>query len=136
MNEKHAAICHLTFFESGKYTFSSVLGYGSAVFTAHEDGIRLPVVGAELSEIRSAVGNSVEVELSARITDTSKASEDRLTDATFRYGVIVLGYTDGTKRLLGTPYSPIYMEYEKSGIPASFVLSIKGIQPEPAKLLV
>ena len=101
----------------------------------HADGCMLPVVGCTLSEIRSSKGNFVDIELSARITDTSSESENRLLLCTYRYGVLVLEYTDGCKRVLGSNQAPIIISYEKTGIPAAFVLNVKGTLPEYSKLL-
>lgn len=135
MNEKHSAICHLTFFEKTSVSIDTGIGRPTAKLTVESDGITLPAVGASLSEIRSASGSFVNVEFSARITDTSASMENLLLQCSYRYGVLVLHYTDGSKKLLGTVGSPILITYEKSGIPAAFVLSIKGTQPEYAKFL-
>lgn len=135
MNEKHSAICQLTFYDISDVTIQTAIGRPTATLKVLADGIELPVVGAELTEVRSGVGGLVNIELSAKITDTSVSSEDRLLECSFRYGVLVLHYTDDSKKLLGSEQSPIFISYEKSGIPAAFVLSVKGTQPEYAKFI-
>lgn len=135
MNEKHSAICQLTFYDISDVTIQTAIGRPTATLTVLADGIELPIVGAELTEVRSGVGGLVNIELSAKITDTSLSSEERLMECSFRYGVLVLHYTDGSKKLLGSDQSPVLISYEKSGIPAAFVLSVKGTQPEYAKFL-
>ena len=135
MNEKHSAICHLTFYETAAVSIDTGFGRPTAKLTVKSDGIILPAVGASLSEVRSASGSFVDIELSAKITDTSASMENLLLQCSYRYGVLVLHYTDGSKKLLGTLRSPILLTYEKSGIPAAFVLSVKGSQPEYAKFI-
>lgn len=135
MNEKHSAICHLTFYEISAVSIDTGIGRPTAKLTVESDGIMLPTVGASLSEAQSASGSFVDIELSAKITDTSASMENLLLKCSYRYGVLVLHYTDGSKKLLGTLRSPILLTYEKSGIPAAFVLSVKGSQPEYAKFI-
>ena len=135
MNEKHSAICHLTFYETAAVSIDTGFGRPTAKLTVKSDGIILPAVGASLSEVRSASGSFVDIELSAKITDTSASMENLLLQCSYRYGVLVLHYTDGSKKLLGSLRSPILLTYEKSGIPAAFVLSVKGSQPEYAKFI-
>lgn len=135
MNEKHSAICKLTFYETSSVSVNSVYGKPVAKLTIQAEGCMLPVVGCTLSEIRSSTGSFVDVELSARITDTSSVSEDRLLLCAYRYGVLVLEYTDGSKRVFGSNQAPVIITYEKTGIPAAFVLAVKGAQPEFSKLL-
>jgi len=135
MNEKHSAICHLTFYETAAVSIDTGIGRPTAKLTVESDGIILPAVGASLSEVRSASGSFVDIELSAKISDTSASMENLLLKCSYRYGVLVLHYTDGSKKLLGSLRSPILLTYEKSGIPAAFVLSVKGSQPEYAKFI-
>ena len=135
MNEKLSAICHMTFYETAAISIDTGFGIPTAELTIKYDGILLPTVGASLSEVRSASGSFVDIELSAKITDTSPSMENLLLKCSYQYGVLVLHYTDGSKKLLGTLRSPILLTYEKSGIPASFVLSVKGSQPEYAKFI-
>ena len=135
MNEKRSAICRLTFYEISAVSFESIIGERDARLMVISPGIALPVVGASLAENRSATGGFVDVELSARITDTSAPMENTILQCTDRYGILLLEYTDATKRVLGSKNSPILMTYEKSGIPASFVLSVKGTQPELSKII-
>ena len=135
MNEKRSAICHLTFYDIAVVSINTSIGMPVASLTVKSDGVILPVVGASLSEVQSSSGSFVDIELSAKITDTSKPMVNLLSNCSYRYGVLVLRYTDGSKKLLGTPNSPILLTYEKSGIPAAFVLSVKGSQPEYAKFI-
>ena len=90
-----------------------------------------PFFGYILADRRSRIL----FEFSAKITDTSAGSEDLLLQCSYRYGVLVLHYTDGSKKLLGSVKTPIMMTYEKTGIPASFVLGVRGTQPEYAKFI-
>jgi len=135
MNEKHSAICHLTFYDISDVTIQTAIGRPIASLTVLADGVELPVVGTELIEARTGLGGLVNIELSAKVTDTSASSEELLMECSYRYGVLVLHYTDGRKKLLGSEQSPIFLSYEKSGIPAAFVLSVKGSQPEYAKFI-
>lgn len=135
MNDKHSAICHLIFYELSAISIQSKIGVPTAKLTINSEGIKLPVTGASLSEVRPANGSFVDIELSAKITDTSVSSEDMLLQCSYRYGVLELHYTDGSKKLLGSMQSPIFLTYEKSGIPAAFVLSVKGTQPEYTKFI-
>lgn len=133
MNNKHAAICRLTFYEVDGLTMTSA--FGSPVTTAvpMTTGVILPVSAAELSEKRQNTGSFVEMQFKARLTDTSLSSEKKLISAAYRYGVCILDYTDGSRRLLGTNRSPIVLTYEKSGIHSAFELSISSYQPEFSK---
>lgn len=136
MDSKHSSICHLTFYECDSITINYVIGQPTAVISSSGKGVDLPVVGAVLNEFRSSLGNFIQVEFSAKITDTSKASESKLLTACYRYGVLILEYTDGSKKLLGTDSNPITMNYEKAGTPASFQLSINSLQAEYSKFVL
>ena len=135
MNDKHSAICHLIFYELSAISIQSRIGVPTAKLTIITEGIKLPVTSTSLSEVRSANGSFVDIELSAKITDTSVSSEDMLLQCSYRYGILELHYTDGSRKLLGSKQSPVFLTYEKSGIPAAFILSVKGAQPEYAKFI-
>ena len=76
MNEKLSAICHMTFYEIAAISIDTGFGIPTAELTIKYDGILLPTVGASLSEVRSASGSFVDIELSAKITDTSPSMEN------------------------------------------------------------
>ena len=135
MNEKCASICSLTFYDISEVSIKTRIGWPKAILTKISNGIKLKAVGTVLSEARSVDGSSVNIDLSAKITDTSATSEDTLLQCSYRYGVLVLHYSDGSKKLLGSEQSPILLSYEKSGLPAAVVLSVKGEQPEFAKFI-
>ena len=135
MNEKHSAIFKVSFYDISSVSVYTKVGRPKANLIVSSEGVELKTVGASLSESRSASGNFVDIEFSAKITDTSAGSEDLLLQCSYRYGVLVLHYTDGSKKLLGSVKTPIMMTYEKTGIPASFVLGVRGTQPEYAKFI-
>lgn len=135
MNNKRAAIWRMTFFPIDALAVTSAFGSPVAKVTSLTDGVVLPVTAAELSELRPNTANFVQMQFKARITDTSKSSEEKLLGVTFQYGVFILDYTDGTRRLLGTNTSPVILVYEKSGIHAAFELSISSEQPEYSKII-
>lgn len=135
MNQKRSAIYRLTYLAPDAQV-NHRIGRSTVTIPASAGGIVLPVSATELSERKDDSGNFVEVELSARITDTSAASEDRLLSSAFRYGMFILDYTDGTRRLLGTPQAPVLMTYSKSGVHSAFELSIKGVTPEFSKQIL
>lgn len=135
MNEKRSAICGLIFYEISAVSFDSMIGARDARLVILSPGIELPVVGASLTENHSTSGSFVDVEFSARISNTSEPMEKTILQCTDRYGVLLLKYTDGTRRVLGSKSSPILMTYEKKGIPASFEMLVKGSQPELSKII-
>ena len=98
MNEKRSAICGLIFYEISAVSFDSMIGARDARLVILSPGIELPVVGAFLTENHSTTGGFVDVEFSARISDTSEPMEKTILQCTDRYGVLLLKYTDGTRR--------------------------------------
>ena len=75
MNEKRSAICGLIFYEISAVSFDSMIGARDARLTILSPGIELPVVGASLTENHSTRGSFVDVEFSARISNTSEPME-------------------------------------------------------------
>lgn len=132
---KRAAIWRMTFFPVDTLTVTSAFGSPVAKVTSETGGVVLPVTAAELTELRPNTANFVQMQFKGRITDTSKTSEELLLGVTFQYGVFILDYTDGTRRLLGTNTSPVILVYEKSGVHSAFELFIRSEQPEYSKII-
>lgn len=135
MNEKHAAICKVAFLPVKGVKVESPIGATSAKLVSFSSCIRIPSSSAELQENRKSPGEPVDVQFVATLTDTSPGSLELLRNVTYLYGLLILQYTDGSFRLLGTPDSPILVTYEKNGTPAVYELQVSTQQPEFSKTL-
>ena len=92
-------------------------------------------VSGEWKESREEVGKPAEQELKATVTDTSSSMESQLRTLFSVDGLLLIGLTNGEKKVIGTDEFPVHVSMERSGDPAKLTLSFKRSSPEPAKVL-
>jgi hypothetical protein len=97
--------------------------------------IPIYISSGEWKEKVEAVGKPVEQELKATVTDTSSTSERELRTLLGAEGILLLSFTNGETKVVGTDEFPVLISVERSGSPGMLTLSFKRLSPEPAKRL-
>lgn len=108
---------------------------GSDKLQVHGTWVSINVSSGEWKESREEVGKPVEQELKATVTDTSSSMESQLRTLFSVDGLLLIGLTNGEKKVIGTDEFPVHVSMERSGEPAKLTLSFKRSSPEPAKVL-
>lgn len=100
-------------------------------------GLAIPIYisNGEWKEKMEVAGKPVEQELNATVTDTSRSSEKELRALFGAEGILLLTFTNGETRVVGTDEFPVLVSVERSGNPGTLTLSFKRLSPEPAKTL-
>ncbi|WP_337626273.1 hypothetical protein [Phocaeicola sp.] len=93
----------------------------------------MPVSSAEYGETGEA-GYPIEQELEAVVTDTSSAELNGLRTLFAEAGLVLLDFTNGERRVVGSDEFPVQVNTELSGTPATLSLTFKRDSPEPAKV--
>lgn len=132
INDKRAQICAMDFIRLDAATVQNIPGSK----TIHVSGpwVSLPISQGEYKE-KATSGDLVEQELKATLTDTGNEMAATLEGTQSVEGLILLTFTNGAHRVVGTDQFPVLLTLEESGSPAKFTLSFKRDSPEPAKIL-
>lgn len=130
-NDKRASVCSLAFLPLSQATVRNFPG--SPDIEVRGAFTPVPVSSAEYSETGEA-GSPVEQELEAVVTGTSSAELSGLRTLFAEAGLVLLGFTNGDRRVVGTGEFPVQVNTELSGTPASLTLTFKRDSPEPAKV--
>ena len=101
----------------------------------HGTWVSINVSSGEWKESREEVGKPAEQELKATVTDTSSSMESQLRTLFSVDGLLLIGLTNGEKKVIGTDEFPVHVSMERGGDPAKLTLSFKRSSPEPAKVL-
>lgn len=136
MNNKTASICAMSFYPLDGTSINWIIGNNRVTVENSIQPIPVDATGISLNENRQTPGSFIEIELSAKVTDTSEVSEKKLGEVCYKFGMIALKYTNGVTKLLGSRMAPIMLTYQKVNTPAVFELSCKASQPEFSKFLV
>lgn len=130
--DKRAQICAMDFIRLDAATVQNLPG----AETIHVSGqwVALPISQGEFSEKR-VPGDLIEQELKATLTDTGDEMASGLKVSQSVYGLVLLTFTNRSRRVVGTDQFPVLLTLEESGSPAKFTLSFKRNSPEPAKIL-
>lgn len=132
-NDKIAQLCAMYYLDIDNAEVEDVPG--KDVIRVSGSWTNLNISKADFKEIREVVGMLAEQELSATITDVSQEKEAEIKNTLSSYGLIRLSYTNGTEKVIGTDKFPIHLSYEKSGSPATIIISCKRSSPELSKVL-
>lgn len=90
----------------------------------------------DFSEEESDSGDFFTVELKIKMTNTSVTSQNQYHSFSGRYWVVLLHYSNGVIKMVGTKRMPLNFLYTNSGTPAVVTLSYKGNLPEKSKIVV
>ena len=135
MNNKIAAICGWSVLPLGSADVNNIIGSPTISVTNIRKSYDFSVTNAELVEKQKERGGFVEVSLSAKVTESSLEMENKLIVAENLTCMIILHYTDGSQKLVGSPASPVFMLRKKSGKYAATEVTVTSVQPEFAKYI-
>ena len=129
-NDKRAAICRLSFLPIGQATVNDQPG--SRTIKVRGDFNPVPIVSGEFRETEEQ-GEPVEQELTAVVTDTGADRLAAIRDLFAQDGLVLLAFTNGEQRVVGTGEFPVHVNAELSGSPQALTLSFRRNSAEPAK---
>ena len=130
-NDKRAAVCSLAFLPISQAT---VRNYpGSPGIEVQGTFTPVPISSGEYRETGEA-GYPVEQELESVVTDTSSARLNEIRTLFAEAGLVLLDFTNGERRVVGSDEFPVQVNTELSGTPATLSLTFKRDSPEPAKV--
>lgn len=130
-NDKRAAICRLDFLPIGQATVSNQPGSGSIKVRGSFNPI--PIASGEFRETEEQ-GQPVEQELTAVVTDTGSGHLADIRQLFAQDGLVLLTFTNGEQRVVGTDEFPVHVNTELSGTPQTLTLSFRRNSAEPAKI--
>ena len=130
-NDKRASVCGLAFLPLSQATVRNFPG--SPDIGVHGTFTPVPVSSAEYGET-GETGSPIEQELEAVVTETSSAKLNELRTLFAEAGLVLLDFTNGERRVVGSDEFPVQVNTELSGTPASLSLTFKRDSPEPAKV--
>lgn len=133
VNDKRVSVCGICFLQTNNTDIQNVPG--DKTIRLSGDWIEINISSGEWKEELKKLGEPVEQELKAVVTDTSFNNELKLRDLFSKDGLVLLKLTNGDKKVVGSDEFPIYVSMERSGEPAKITLSFKRSSPEPAKIL-
>lgn len=107
---------------------------GAKTIAVSGDWSPIPIASGEFKEKVTESG-TIEQELKATVTNTGSNMSELLHDLLREEGLVILQFTNGVVRVVGTDEFPVLMNIEESGSVAAFNLSFKRNSPEPAKIL-
>ena len=135
-NNLRAVICGIAIVPTDSMTMSPHIGIDTVTITAN--GITIGfnrVQSASFSEKKSESGDFINQEFDSVFTDTSETvTLDRRqladTDA-----IILIKYSNGDVRAIGTDLAPVRCEVEEAGSPRTFRVSFRRKSPEFSKFV-
>ena len=135
-NNLRAVICGIAIIPTDRMTMSPHIGIDTVTITANGITIEFNrVQSASFTEKRSESGDFINQEFDSVFTDTSETvTLDRRqladTDA-----IILIKYSNGDVRVIGTDLAPVRCEVEEAGSPRTFRVSFKRKSPEFSKFV-
>ena len=130
LNDKRAAICRLDFLPVSQATV--IDQPGSRLIKVQGDFNPIPIASGEFRETEEQ-GELVEQELTAVVTDTGADRLAAIRDLFAQDGLVLLAFTNGEQRVVGTDEFPVHVNAELSGSPLALTLSFRRHSAEPAK---
>ena len=129
-NDKRSAICRLDFLPVSQATV--IDQPGSRLIKVRGDFNPIPIASGEFRETEEQ-GELVEQELTAVVTDTGSGRLAEMRNLFAQDGLVLLTFTNGEQRVVGTDEFPVHVNAELSGSPQSLTLSFRRNSAEPAK---
>lgn len=129
-NDKRAAICRLAFLPIGQATVTD--HPGSNLIQVRGSFNPVPIASGEFRETEE-LGEPVEQELTAVVTDTGSDRLAGIRDLFAQDGLVRLTFTNGEQRVVGTDEFPVHVNAELGGSPLTLTLSFRRNSAEPAK---
>ena len=130
-NNKRAQICGFDFFPISTVNIEYLPGIPNVKLGG--ESYRIDISSCEFNE-DDQEDMSVAQQLSATVTDTSHNNIGKLRSTFLEPGIIVLTYTNGEKKVVGSGEFPVFVSFSISGSPATINLNFERDSPEAAKI--
>ena len=131
LENKRAQICKIDFIPVNNAIVNNLPGVN--YIRIRGEWTLIPISSGEFKE-KSTIGDVVEQELNAVVTDTGANNLITLRGLLQHSGLIRYQSTNGEIKVIGTDQFPVRVTLENNGSPAKLTLSFKRDSPEPAKL--
>ena len=129
-NDKRSAICRLDFLPISQATVKN--RPGSNLIQVSGSFNPVPISSGEFRETEEQ-GAPVEQELQAVVTDTGSGRLAEIRELFAQDGLVLLTFTNGEQRIVGTDEFPVHVNAELSGSPQTLTISFRRDSAEPAK---
>lgn len=129
-NDKRSAICRLDFLPISQATVQNQPGNPTIQVRGSFNPV--PIASGEFRETEEQ-GAPVEQELSAVVTDTGSDRLAEIRQLFAQDGLVLLTFTNGEQKLVGTDEFPVHVNAELNGSPQALTLSFTRLSAEPAK---
>ena len=134
-NNQRAVICGIAVVPLTVITMGAPMGLGVA--QVRLNGVELIFKrpqSASFTEKKSASGDYVVQELEATFTDTTYQEVGVWRGQMDEDSIVLVKYSNGETRVVGTDRSPVRCEMDESGTPRTVKLSFKRKSPEFSKI--
>ena len=121
-----ATVYSISYAAISESTINNVIGGCDIQFSGVWE--KLPCAEVEFSEKLASDGCNVD--LKVKIADTGNDMGKQLRALTSIYTVVLLRFSDGIDRVLGTAECPVRFSLDIKGSPSHYLLRYKGLQPE------
>lgn len=130
-NDKRSSVCRLAFLPVALAKVTDKPG--SMFIQVQGTFIPIPISSAEFRETEKQ-GTAVEQELKAAVTCTGSDCLASIRETFNQDGLILIGFTNGEQKIIGTDEFPVHVDTELSGTPKTLTLSFTRNSAEPAKV--
>lgn len=135
-NNLRAVICGIAIVPTDHITMSPHIGIDTVTITANGINIEFNrVQSASFSEKRSESGDFINQELDSVFTDTSETATLDHRQLADTDAIILIKYSNGDVRAIGTDLAPVRCEVEEAGSPRTFRVSFRRKSPEFSKFV-
>ena len=135
-NNLRAVICGIAIVPTDRMTMSPNIGIDTVTITANGITIEFNRVQSDsFSEKKSESGDFINQEFDSVFTDTSETvtlDHRQLADTD---AIILIKYSNGDVRVIGTDLAPVRCEVEEAGSPRTFRVSFRRKSPEFSKFV-
>ena len=135
-NNLRAVICGIAIVPTDSMTMGPHIGIDTTVITANGITIEFNrVQSASFSEKRSESGDFINQEFDSVFTDTSGTATLDHRQLADTDAIILIKYSNGDVRVIGTDLAPVRCEVEEAGSPRTFRVSFRRKSPEFSKFV-
>ena len=134
-NNKRAVICGVAVLPLLGISMSAPIGRHTVTITGSGGVEYYRVQSASFSEKKAESGDYVEQEMECIFTDTSQESVEEKMSFTTQEILVLLKYSNGQVKVIGTDLAPVRANIEISGTPLTVRIAFKRKSPEFSKFL-
>ena len=135
-NNLRTVICGIAIIPTDRMTMGPHIGIDTVTITANGITIEFNrVQSASFSEKKSESGDFVSQEFESVYTDTSATATLNHRNLADTDAIILIKYSNGDVRVIGTDLAPVRCEVEDAGSPCTFRVSFRRKSPEFSKFV-